>query len=152
MPQKFIEKMGADEVEALAEQVKAQEAIINDIPLEDHEEGASHLLQDTASLERSVKRGRRILERDAMLVPTTPLQKDAIRNEIKRLIELVVIDMPTVKEMNYPLGSEESERAVRKNLAFQNKWTPTMLRIKDLQRRLEPDDPLAGNLERIRPK
>lgn len=149
--QKTLEKMGVEEVTALTEKVKEQEEIINDLPADD-EIGASHVLQDKDRLKQSISRGKKILERDAQLVPQTAGQKDAIRKEIIRLEELVVKEMPTQHEMNYQLGTVESEQAVRKNRAFQDKWTPTMLRLKDLKRRLEPDDPLAGNLERIRPK
>lgn len=144
---KTIEKMGADEVEALAEKVKEQEEI-----LENADNLGSDYLQDKDKLRQSINKSKRILERDAQLIPQTGAQKDAIRKEIMRLEEMIVKEMPSVREMNYPLGSVESEQAVRKNRSFQNKWTPTLLRLKDLKRRLDPDDPLAGNLERIRPK
>jgi hypothetical protein len=144
---KTIEKMGVDEVTALAEQVQEQEEILDNV-----DQLGSDYLQDKDRLVQAVAKGKRILERDAQLVPQTGAQKDAVRKEIMRLQELIVKEMPTTTEMNYQLGTVESEQAVRKNRMFQQKWTPTLLRLKDLKRRLEPDDPLAGNLERIRPK
>ena len=147
MPQKTIEKMGADEVAALAEQVKEQEEI-----LDNADNLGSDYLQDKDNLRRNINRSKRILERDAQLVPATPEQRDAIRKEIKRLEELVVKEMPTVNEMNSQLGTREADMAVRKNLYFTKKHNGTLLRLKDLKRRLDPDDPYAGDLERIRPK
>lgn len=144
---KTIEKMGVDEVEALAEKVKEQEAILDNV-----DNLGSDYLQDKDRLRQSINKGKRTLERDAQLIPQSGTQRDAIRKEIQRLEEMIVKEMPTAREMNYMLGSVESDQAVRKNRAFQHKWTPTLLRLKDLKRRLDPDDPLAGNLERIRPK
>jgi len=147
MPQRTIEKMGADEVAAIAEQVKDQEEILDNV-----DNLGSDYLQDKDGLRKQITRSKKILEKDAELVPQTAGQKDAIFKEIKRLEELVIKEMPTVNEMNAQLGSREADQAVRKNLNFQKKWNSVLLRLKDLKRRLDPEDPFAGDLERIRPK
>lgn len=140
------EKMGTDEVAALAEQVQEQEEI-----LENADGLGSEYIQDKDKLRQAVRRGRRILERDSELVPKTPTERNKITAEIKRLTDLVLRDMPNKREMNYPLGTQESERAVRKNRLFHAKHNVSLLRIKHLKRCLEPDDPFAGDLESIRP-
>lgn len=149
--ERTIEKMGADEVQALKEKLQEQEAMLNDAADEDTI-GASQYLQDVGALRQAVARNKKILERDKMLVPTSGAQRDAIVKEIECLQEIVLNEMPTKTEMNLPLGSEESDKAVQKNKAFQSKYIGVLLRLKDLKRRLDPDDPYAGNLERIRPK
>jgi hypothetical protein len=108
-------KMGVDEVATLSETVKEQEDILNNV-----DKLGSEYLQDRDNLQRTVNRGKRILQHDAALVLTGKARDEAVK-ELKRLKDLILVDMPTQTEMNAKLGSNEADEAVRKNLYFHRK-------------------------------
>lgn len=146
-PTRTVEKLGADERVALAEQLREQEEILDNV------DGLkSDLIQDKDTLRRQVNRTKKILARDESMVPKTPAERMKIEAEIKRIKDTVVKDMPTVTEMNAPLGSPESQRAVRRNMRFHQLHNGSLIRLKHLLRCIDPEDPEIDNLERIRPK
>lgn len=143
---KAPEKMAADEVAGITETVQEQEEILNNA-----DKLGSEYLQDKDALKKSINRSKRILARDAELVPKTAAERNKILAEVKHLEELIIHDIPTKREMAAKLGTSEAETAIRKNRAFHTKHNKNMLRLKHLKRCLDPDDPASGDLERIRP-
>lgn len=143
---KTPEKLSPDEVAQISETLREQEEI-----LENADGLGSEYIQDKNNLRKSVLKNRRILERDAALLPKTAGERKKIEDEIRRLTEMIIKDMPTRREMNSALGTPEAERAIRRNRIFHAKHNNALLRLKHLKRCVDPDDPFAGDLERIRP-
>lgn len=143
-PQSKITKMSTDEVAGLKQEVEEREEILKNV------DGLGTELQDKSRMAEDVRRKKMIIQRDEDMAARGK-DKDRIAREIRDLEEQVVSERPTTEEMNYPLGSRESQRAVEKNIAFHKKHGATMVKIQDLRRRLEPEDPMAGNLEHVRP-
>lgn len=134
-------KMSIGERAAILEQTRDYETVLT------HE---SRHLQDSGALRQRMVKNKAILARDEALI-ARGRQKDQITAELKTLLEKVNRMRPTRRMMEARPGTPEFEQAVRVNIEFQRVCTPMMLRIKSLKRRLEPDDPMSGNLERIRP-
>ena len=141
------QKLSVDERAGLAEQVRERKAML------ENEDGlSSEFIQDKGNLASVIRKDEERLEKDETLVPKSGVARDRIMKEIKELTEKVQRDMPTANEMDAKLGTRESDLAVKKNIYFHKKWGSTLIRIKDLKRRLDPDDPRADDLEQIRPR
>jgi hypothetical protein len=134
-------KLTVGERSGIIEQTRAYESVLRD---------EKDLLQDSGSVQQKVAKNRAILEKDDALVARGK-QKDRAVAEIKILLEKVNRMRPTRRMMESKPGTPEFEQAVRINMEFHRVCTPMMLRIKSLQMCLEPDDPMSGDLERIRP-
>lgn len=102
-----------------------------------------------ASLKERVARKERALQVDEELV-AKGRAKDKLRRERDELKAKIEPYMPTHREMNYRLGSQDSDNAIKKNLHFQRTFIHDLERIKAINRMLESDDPGAGNLELMR--
>jgi predicted RNase H-like nuclease (RuvC/YqgF family) len=138
-----VAKLSVEERQGIREQTQEFEAVLK------NQDGLATGLQDRSSLVRAHRRNQFILQRDAALV-AKGRKKDSIAREIKQLEEEIAKHRPTRTMMAAKPGTPEFDRAVKMNLEFQRKYTPMMFHLKDLKRRLEPDDPDADNLERIR--
>lgn len=134
-------KLSIGERAAIIEQTRDYETVLKN---------ESRHLQDSAALRQRMAKNKAILAKDETLI-ARGRQKDKIAAEIKMLVEKVNRMRPTRRMIDARPGTQEFDQAVRINVEFQRVYTPMMLRIKSLKRRLEPDDPMSGNLERIRP-
>ena len=137
------QKLSVQEIQNLREQTREYEEVLNNV------DGLSTGLQNSGSISRLVNKNRSILQRDEGLI-AKGRSKDVLAREIKQIEETIAEHRPTRSMMEAKPGTSEFEKAVRMNLEFTRKYSPLMVRLKDLKRRLEPDDPSAGNLERIR--
>lgn len=139
---KQMNKMSVSEIETLKEQTSDFEEII-------HSDEGQVESRDQSSIREQLRKNKLILQRDQELVARGS-KKDAIIREIKQIEDQIARERPTRAMMSLRPGDDDFNKAVRLNVEFQKKFGPLMARLKDLKRRLEPDDPEAGNLERIR--
>lgn len=73
-------------------------------------------------------------------------------NVRKKQLEKVLADnMPSKEEMWRKTGTSESQQAIRHNIEFQKRFASETKEYQQVMARLEPDDPDAQSLERIRP-
>lgn len=81
--------------------------------------------------------------------PTTPrgANKDKLWTRAKELEEQMKANMPTREEMDHPA---RRPGAVRKHMMWAKVNDPKVREYKELMRRLEPDDPTAMDVERLR--
>lgn len=105
---------------------------------------------DRGLLVRQLAKKEAILNRDQDL-EAKGVAKDKLAREAREIEAEIKEHMPTHNEMWAKSGTVEMERAVRKNMAFEAKFGDKVRRWKEIQNRLEPDDPLVSNVERIRP-
>lgn len=136
-------KMSVAEVESLKERTREIEAIAR------NEDGLETSLQDPGALNVTLNKNKERLAKDEDLI-ARGRQKDRMASEVKQIEEEIRRNRPSRQQMEARPGTREFNDAVRLNLAFQKKYTLMMLRLKDLRRRLEPQDPNAGYLEDIR--
>jgi hypothetical protein len=138
------QKMSVDEVENLKKDIQEKEDIVKNV------DGLSIDLETKSHMQHQINRTKAILERDESLVAVGS-EKDRIQKRIREIEEQIVKDRPTTDEMNIPLGTLESSRAVQKNIAFHKKHIQAEIELQNLRKRLEPSDPYAQNLEYARP-
>lgn len=99
-----------------------------------------------------VKLKREIDRYDAILHAGTPprvsgIRKDGLVQEANRLKEEMQKNMPTAEEMAHPA---KNPGAVQKHLMWEKRNLQNIQRFKEIQRTLEPDDPTATNIDRLR--
>ena len=143
---KIAPKMSEEDRKALEEQIREDELIM----LNPDRLAAAESASSNKEMRRSVDRKKEALARDEELIARGP-EKDKIYARIKELNMLLRQHIPTKNEMWRRLGTDASSDAVKKNLYFHKKFAKEIHELANLKRRLEPDDPLAGSLERIRP-
>jgi hypothetical protein len=143
---KIAPKMSEDDRKALQEQIAEDELILK------NPDGlaAADAMTGNREMKDSIRRKKEALGRDEDLIAKGE-EKDRIHARIKEIETLIKPHMPTKNEMWKRMGTDESNDAVKKNMYFQSKFAREINELISLKRRLEPQDPLAGSLERIRP-
>lgn len=139
-----IQKMAVEERESLREEVKEREEILRNV------DELDHTITDRGRMESELRKKQEILDRDESLI-ARGREKDKIMREIKDIEERILKDRPTTNEMNLPLGTHESQKAVDKNIRFHRLHGTSLSRLQDLRKRLEPQDHRAHDLEYARP-
>lgn len=139
-PQQDVQKLSVDEANNIREQNSELEAILR------NPERLATALQDPGAIRGKLARNKALLARDEKL-RARGKEKDKIMAEIRQIKEVIARERPTRKQMALKPGSIEFNEAVRANVEFHKKHGRLMLRLKDLQRRLEPDDPHAGYVD-----
>jgi hypothetical protein len=138
------QKMSVSERVSVEGQLRDRESMLkNEDELENTKVG-------TSGLDAEVHKLRRMVERDKSF-QLTDQHRIMLSKKRKQLIDLMVPDMPTYDEMWLPTGTRESNRAVRKNIAFEQKHAKNIQQYQYVMRLLEPNDPDAGSIEEIRP-
>lgn len=137
--------LSVSERSAIEEQNKELEAVL------DNKDELKTSLQDPSSMRRKLNNNKSILASD-LQGRAKGKQKDAIRSEIRRIEETINKLRPTRAMMEARPGTREFTEAVRVNVRFHRECGPLLAKLKDLKRRLEPDDPDSGNLELTRPE
>lgn len=143
--QRGVNKLSVSELSTIEEQTRELEAVVG------NQDDLRTSLQDPAALKRKLANNKAIIARDYAL-RAKGRQKDAIVREIRQIEGEIQKHRPTRRMMELRPGSVEFNKAVRANVEFHRKFGGMMNRLKDLKRRLEPDDPESGNLEHIRPE
>jgi len=145
-------KLSVEERQSLRMEVEEKKAI-----LENRDEGdfvstsAGQSLVARDQMARDLRRKELLLQKDEELT-ARGAEKDRIYRRIKDLEAKLRPYMPSENEMWAKMGTQDSDNAVKKNLYFQKTFIRELLELKDLRRRLEADDPGAGNLEKMRPR
>jgi hypothetical protein len=93
-----------------------------------------------------------IAKYDAIIHEGSPKQvrgmsKDRMIAEAKQLEESMQKNMPSRFEMDHP---ERNPGAVQKHLKWEKRNAVNIPRYKEIMRTLEPDDPTATNIDRLR--
>jgi hypothetical protein len=104
-----------------------------------------------AEMKADIAKKKEMLDRDSSLVAVGS-EKDRIVARIKELQDAFLPDMPTKNEMWAKGGTEESDRAVQKNMRFHRLHDTKLFEWQNLKKRLEPHDPWAQSLDSIRPE
>lgn len=101
---------------------------------------------DKSKLKREIEQYNNILSNNG---PTEArgLNKDRMVARARELSEKLQINMPTREQMDHPA---RNPGAVRKHLIWSKNNEGMIREYKELQRRLEPDDPTATDLEKLR--
>ncbi len=107
---------------------------------------------DATVVKQNLAKTESILNKDEELA-VRGRQKDVLNRESKELEAKLKANMPTKNEM-WPvrMGTPEAEAAVQKQMRFETKFGDDARRWQECQRRLQPDNPFAGSLDRIRPE
>lgn len=143
-----IEKLSPEDRERFEQERADLEDQLNAIKSKDTSAAES---LNRGIVEKNLARTTAVLERDEEAT-ARGRQKDVLSREAKILEEELTKAMPTKNQM-WPvrMGSVESEEAVRREMQFTTKMGDKARRWQEIQRRLEPEDPHAASLERIRP-
>jgi hypothetical protein len=141
-----VQKMDPLDREALLDQVEAGKSQLQAI---DSRETDTASTLDRGALERQIRRKENILDRDEGLI-AKGAQKDRLAKRAEELEKEIRENMPSRDEMWARPGTVESERAVRKNMKFEAEHGDKVREWKEIQNRLEPEDPLVSNVERLR--
>lgn len=106
---------------------------------------------DSSIVQKNLNRTEEMLARDEALI-AKGRDKDKLQREAKALEEELRQNMISHNEA-WPtrMGTIEAERAIQKQMRFETQYGEKARRWQNIQRRLEPNDPDAGNLDRIRP-
>jgi len=144
-PNKLVDKLSVAERMAVEQQIKDQEEQLA------NPEGLKASGQNgVAEMKADIARKKEVLAKDEALIAKGP-EKDALVARIKELENQFLKDMPTKNEMWAKTGTEESDRAVQKNLRFHRLHDAKLFEWQNLKKRLEPHDPWAQSLDSIRP-
>jgi hypothetical protein len=106
---------------------------------------------DVSELKRQIDHKKMIVQHDEDLRPKSDTARDRLAARAKEIEDLIIPKMPNKREMWPKTGSVEAQQAVRHNLKFQETYDKECREWQDIQNKLEPDDPNAQSLERIRP-
>lgn len=136
---------------SVAERRSVEETLGHDKDQIDHKDDlALSRSLDFGVMKKSALRAKTQLEKDEDAVARNA-QKDRLWKRVKELKDIFMPAMPTQEEMNLPTGTLAFQRAVEKNMRFEREFASAVHEYKHAMRRLEPEDPNAGNIERIRP-
>lgn len=105
---------------------------------------------DAGLIRRQLEQKERALEQDEKLIAKGAM-KDKLAREAKELERQMRDAMCTRNELWTRSGTMDSERAIQKQIAFEKLHGDKARRWQEIQSRLEPDDPMNCNMERIRP-
>jgi hypothetical protein len=139
-----LEKLSVAERQAIKEQIAAQEEQLNNV-----DKLSASGQNGTAEMTADIAKKRELLEKDESLIAKGRM-KDEIAARMKAIEHVIRPVMPTKEEMWHKLGTDESNRAIQKNIKFQAKYGHLCREWQVLAKRLEPDDPWAQNLDSIR--
>ena len=109
-----------------------------------------HLVQDRSVLTRQLGKMETIIHRDDDLV-ARGVDKDRLKSEINRLDEQIVRHVPPARmQRTSEKNVNAFEKAVQASMhAMAPEVTQLCEKRKDLNMRLEPDNPSAGSLKEI---
>lgn len=147
--QEKFKKMHPNDRQVVEEQrnaLKEQLEIIKN----DQSGGVAQTL-DSAVLRRQLDKKERDLDQDEKLI-AKGVQKDKLAREAKQLEEELRSEMCSRNELWQRSGTMDSEKAVAKQMAFEQKHGDKARRWQEIQSRLEPNDPMNCSMERIRPE
>lgn len=144
-PDKLKDKLSVAERTAVEQQIKDQEEQLAN-PEGLHASGQNGV----AEMKADIAKKKLVLEKDESFIATGS-EKDQIAARIKQLQDAFLPDMPTRNEMWTKTGTEESDRAVQKNMRFHRLHDAKLFEWQNLKKRLEPHDPWAQSLDSIRP-
>lgn len=145
-PEKLKDKLSVAERVAVEQQIKDQEEQLA------NPEGLQASGQNgVAEMKADIAKKKALLDKDESLIAVGS-EKDRIVARIKELEAQFVKDMPTRNEMWAKAGTEESDRAVQKNIRFHRLHDAKLFEWQNLKKRLEPHDPWAQSLDSIRPE
>lgn len=101
---------------------------------------------DTSRLQKEVAHYDKVLQEGT---PVTPrgVNKDNMRKEARDLEAQMQKGMPTRDQMDHPANNPG---AVHKHLKWSKENDSRVRKYKEIQRRLEPDDPTAMDIEKLR--
>lgn len=139
------EKMSVAERAALQQDINTREE-----QLSNPEDLKAANQNGVEEMKLDIAKKKEVLQRDEDLV-ARGAEKDRVQQRIKELEAEFVKDMPTRNEMWAKPGTEESDRAVQKNLRFHRLHDREVFEWQNLKKRLEPNDPWAQSLDSIRP-
>lgn len=139
-----LEKLSVAERQAMKEQIAAQEEQLSNV-----DKLSASGQNGTAEMTADIAKKKEILAKDETLIARGQT-KDQIVARMKAIEHVIRPLMPTKEEMWHKLGTEESNRAIQKNIKFQAKYAHLCREWQILAKRLEPDDPWAQNLDSIR--
>lgn len=108
--------------------------------------GTARSSVDTEGIKREIQQYDGALKRGAA-PKTTGRQRDALVNEAKELEAVIKEGMPTRRMMEKP---EDYGEMATINLRWQRRTAPAVARWKQIQRTLDPNNPDAAYLERLR--
>jgi hypothetical protein len=143
---KIAPKMSDEDRKALEDQIREDELILAN----PDKIAAAEGVMGNRQMRDSVRRKKDALGRDEDLIAKGD-EKDRIYKRIKELEIILKQNMPSRNEMWSRLGTDDSNTAVQKNMYYHKKFAREIQEVINLKRRLEPSDPQAGSLERIRP-
>jgi len=123
-----------------------QEAVATLKHLEANPGTARSEMIDKGHLKREIDRYDGILAENSPSVPRGT-NKDHMVARAKELAETLQKDMPTREQMDHPA---RNPGAIRKHMFWNKKNEKNVQEYKELQRRLEPDDPTATDVEKLR--
>ena len=110
-------------------------------------EAAPHLLKSRPAMIVRQRQLEEILNKDDDLRAHSGGERDRILSELKPLEEILKKERLTQRELALKPGSGDFEMAVKKQMYDQKHNGANLLRWQQLKRMLEPDNPLADNVE-----
>jgi hypothetical protein len=142
--EKIVTKMSEEDRKILEDQIKEDQLILA------NPDGLATEMQHKGKVQESIQAKQKALAKDEDLIAKGE-EKDRVYRRIKELETKLKQHMPSRNEMWQKLGTDGSTDAVKKNRYFHKTFAKEIQELVNLKRRLEPDDPNAGSLERIRP-
>ncbi len=126
----------------LEEKIKENEALLQSAKKGTYAK-QSHI--DAGQVARNIKKDKATLEANAPAKFSGGVEKDREHKRAEELAEKIKVGMPTDSEMKMcPPGM------IGKHMAWNRKNKQRIAEYKGIMRRLEPDNPNAANVERLR--
>ena len=134
--------MSPSELQVLKDERKFTEGMLRETAQEKYGAGSAGSQMDKEALSRQAKH---YAKQEEMYAPRAlrGANKDKVAKECKRLEAEFKQGMPTCREM-------EKSGTAYKQLAWEKRNAQNLQAWKQLQRRLEPGNPMASNVERLR--
>jgi Mg2+ and Co2+ transporter CorA len=131
------------EINELEDQLKQTESSDGTTPRPQH-------LQAVPQIKARITKLESLLEKDDDLIPTGS-EKDRLLLRKKELEAIIKKEMPTEREqaMRVSISQQAFEEAVNKTVHHQKKYGAFIQEWQEICRRLEPDDPNAGDTRKL---
>ena len=112
----------------------------------EHQVGGQGEMLDKGRIQQEINRYDTILK-DGAPKQVRGTNKDNLIAEARGLEEKMQKNMPTLDEMNHP---EKNPGAVQKHIKWGERNKENVSRFKEIMRTVEPDDPTATNIDKLR--
>ena len=139
--------LSQSELDGLKEEKRELEAALKDAESGEYGKGTRAAgAVDTAAMKRQIARLDKAIH-DGQAPKVSGIEKDDLIKEANEIRERLKIGLPTRFEMDHPA---KAPGAVGKHLNWQARNAKDIKRYREIMQTIEPDDPTATDIEKLR--